>query len=271
MAPVRLRLLVPVAAAMGCAALALLPATSNASPSGGSAASSTTRPARFTAGPAHRAVGFGSGRIGDTADAPAAAGQHPFNVNGYNWSGVVVTGSGFTSVSASWTEPSVTCTSTNDEMAIWVGLDGYGSSTVEQVGVATDCSSGHPAYQGFYEMYPAAPVYYSNPVSGGDQITASVTRSGTSYTLKLSDATKGWTKTTTKSMSASNSSAEVIVESSTASFPKFGDINFSSVTINGNPVGTYNPVLLDASNSYGYEDHTSPVSGSKFSVAYLRE
>jgi hypothetical protein len=38
-----------------------------------------------------------------------------------------------------------------------------------------------------------------------------------------------------------------------------------------NPIGTANPVLLDASNSYGDEDHTSAVSGSKFSVSYLRE
>ena len=79
-------------------------------------------------------------------------------------------------------------------------------------------------------------------------------------------------RTTIKSTSAgSNSSAEVIVESSTASFPKFGDINFSNVAINGNPIGTDNPILLDASNNYGYEDHTSAVSGSNFSVTYLRE
>lgn len=264
MAAIRLRSLVPAVAAAACAVLALLPATSNASP----APSPAARPARLTAGPGHR---FGPGRIGGTATAKAAADQQRFNLNGYSWSGVAVTGSGFTSVSASWTEPSVTCNSYNDEMAIWVGLDGYGSSTVEQVGVAIDCSSGHPVSQGFYEMYPAAPVYYSNPISAGDQITASVTRSGTSYTLKLSDATKGWTKSAIKSMNASNASAEVIVESSTASFPKFGDINFSNVTINGNPVVTYNPTLLDASNSYGYEDHTSAVSGSNFSVTYLRE
>lgn len=266
MAAIRLRSLVLAVAAAACAVLALLPATSNASPAGSSAPSPAARPAQLTAGPAHR---FGPGRIGGTAP---AKGQQRFNINGHSWSGVVVTGSGFTSVSASWTEPSVTCNSYNDEMAIWVGLDGYGSSTVEQVGVATDCSSGHPAYQGFYEMYPAAPGYYSNSISAGDQITASVTRSGTSYTLKLSDATKGWTRTTIKSTSAgSNSSAEVIVESSTASFPKFGDINFSNVAINGNPIGTDNPILLDASNNYGYEDHTSAVSGSNFSVTYLRE
>jgi Peptidase A4 family len=205
-----------------------------------------------------------------------AALTHPmvggkFNQNGYNWSGIVTTGSGFTSVSASWNEPTVTCNSSNDLYAPWVGIDGYGSSSVEQTGVATDCSSGRPVYQAWYEMYPANPVYYSNAVSGGDSFTGKVTRSGTSYTLTITDNTKGWTKTTTKSYSGANASAEFILESPTAAYPRFGKVTFTNALVNGKSIGSYSTVALDASSSAGYEDHTSAISGSSFSVTYVRE
>jgi Peptidase A4 family len=242
-------------AAAACAAFALMPAAGTAV---------TSHPA-LTYAPAH---------LGGTSHAnlTAAAGKKGFNVNGYNWSGAAATGSGFSSVSASWTEPSVTCNSTNDLMAPWVGIDGYGSSSVEQTGVATDCSSGRPVYQGWYEMYPAAPVYYSNAVSAGDHINASVTRSGTTYTLVLSDTTKGWTKTTTRSGSNANSSAEVIIESPTGAYPRFGSVSFTNAKINGSNLANFSPTLMDASNSSGaYEDRTSAVSGGSFSISYLRE
>ena len=105
----------------------------------------------------------------------------------------------FATATASWTEPSASCNSTNDLFAPSVGIDSDGSATVEQAGVAADCSSGSPVYQAWYEMYPAAPVYYRNPVSAKDKITATVVRTGTStYRLDISDTTKGWSKSVTK-------------------------------------------------------------------------
>lgn len=197
---------------------------------------------------------------------------HGYNQNGYNWSGYVATGSGFTSVSSTWTETSATCSSSNDLYAPWVGIDGYGSSSVEQTGVQTDCSSGSPVDSAWYEVYPANPVYYSNPVSAGDVITATVTRSGTKYTMKLNDKTKGWTKTTTKSYNGANASAEVIMESPTAAYPNFGTVRFSGSTINGKSLSTFSPIAFDASNNSGqYEDHTSTLSGGNFSISYTRE
>jgi hypothetical protein len=199
-----------------------------------------------------------------------------YNINGYNWGGYAAQGSGFTSVSAAWTEASATCNSTDDLYAPWVGIDGYGSSTVEQTGVATDCSSGSPVHQAWYEMYPANPVYLSRtsyPVSAGDHITASVTYAGSSkYTLKLTDSTRGWTYTTSKSLSAQRTSAEVIIESPTGAYPNFGTLTFTSATVNGSSLGSFNPVALDPSNG-AYEARTSALgsSGTSFSETYLRE
>ncbi|HEY4023288.1 MAG TPA: G1 family glutamic endopeptidase [Pseudonocardiaceae bacterium] len=195
-----------------------------------------------------------------------------FNQDGGNWSGFVATGSGFSSASVSWTEPQVSCNSSNDLMAPWVGIDGYGSNSVEQTGVQTDCSSGSPVDSAWYEMYPASPVYYNDPVSPGDQINSSVTTDGNgNYTLVLSDTTQGWTETTPASYQGANASAEAIIESPTAAYPNFGSVNFSGFTINGSDAGQFNPTALDASNSSGFEDHTSALSGGSFSIAYQQE
>ncbi|MFF7992420.1 G1 family glutamic endopeptidase [Kitasatospora xanthocidica] len=198
-----------------------------------------------------------------------------YNTNGYNWGGYAATGSGFTSVSATWTEPRATCNSTNDLYAPWVGIDGYGSSTVEQTGVATDCSSGSPVNQAWYEMYPAGPVYLSTssyPVSAGDSISASVTYAGSNrYTLKLTDSTRGWTYTTTKTLTAQRTSAEVIIESPTGSYPNFGTLSFTSATVNGTSLGSYGPVALDPSANGTYEARTSALTagGTAFTDTYL--
>jgi len=200
-----------------------------------------------------------------------------YNTNGYNWGGYAATGSGFTSVSATWTEATATCNSTNDLYAPWVGIDGYGTSTVEQTGVATDCSSGSPVDQAWYEMYPANPVYLSlssYPVSAGNSITASVTYAGSSkYTLKLTNSSRGWTYTTTKSLSAQRASAEVIIESPTGAYPNFGTLSFASATINGASLGSFSPVALDPSSNGTYEARTSALgsSGTSFSESFLHE
>ncbi|MDI5961825.1 G1 family endopeptidase [Streptomyces sp. SL13] len=178
-----------------------------------------------------------------------------------NWGGYVAQGS-FTSISGSWVEPSVTCNSTNDLFAPWVGLDGYGSQSVEQAGVQTDCSSGSPVLSAWYEMYPAAPVYWSNPVSEGDTITSSiVSNGGGSYTLTLSDTTQGWTKTVNQNLSADNASAEAVIESPTSSYPSFDQLNFSNITVDGQPFASSNPGSL-TSGGYG----PGPLNGGDFSM-----
>ena len=62
-----------------------------------------------------------------------------------NWSGYAATGGSgaYTSVSGSWTEPTVTCSQTAYS-SFWVGLDGYNSNTVEQTGTDSDCSGSTP-------------------------------------------------------------------------------------------------------------------------------
>jgi hypothetical protein len=228
---------------------------------------------------ARRNIGFSSGKgrisaasmliaavaLTPASARPAAAASgfsplwEPFENS--NWGGYVATGS-FTSISGSWTEPHVTCNSTNDLFAAWVGLDGYGSQTVEQTGVQTDCSSGRPVLSAWYELYPASPVYWSDPVSEGDNISASViSDGGGNYTLTLTDKTKGWSEHTIQNLGAQNASAEAVIESPTSSYPSFNQLNFSGVTVNGQTFDAANPQALDSNGNI-----PGPLSNGSFSM-----
>jgi hypothetical protein len=216
---------------------------------------------------------------------PSARGTH-FQEESTNWSGYAATGSdgAFNSVSASWTEPTATCSSSrrhssDQYAAFWVGLDGYSSDSVEQTGTDSDCDGGTPDYYGWYEMYPADPVYFSNTVEPGDHFSASVTFSGTeTYKLVLTDSTQGWTQTITKNESGlDRSSAEVITEapsSDTGVLPlaDFGTVNYSGATANGASLASQDPaeiIMVDSSGNQ--EDSTSAISSSgAFSNTWLR-
>lgn len=193
-----------------------------------------------------------------------------------NWSGYAATGGRFTSVKASWVQPAVSCTGNDTWSSFWVGLDGDGSSSVEQTGTEADCSGGSPVYSSWYEMYPAYPVNFSNTVRPGDHFTASVTTNGSgSFTLTLADTTAGWSRTVTKSLkSARLASAEVIAEapsSSTGVLPlsDFGSVSFSGATVNGQSLGGFKPDAITMASGGVTKAATSGLSGgSAFSVSW---
>lgn len=157
-------------------------------------------------------------------------------VQSTNWSGYADTGSGFSTVTGSWTEPGVSCTSTTSLAAFWVGLDGYSSSSVEQDGTLIECYLG-TAYQfSWWEMYPTNSIQVvGQSVAAGDHITASVVRSGSSYTLKVTDSTHTANSfSTTQSCSGcANSSAEWIAEAPSGSAGVYPLTNFHSWTESG--------------------------------------
>jgi Peptidase A4 family len=155
--------------------------------------------------PTNHAIGTGLKKVGST-----------------NWSGYADTGSGFSSVVGSWKQPTVKgCSATGKETVevFWVGLDGFSDGTVEQDGTGVACGKGIGAevYFSWWEMFPSNSIQVvSEAVKPGDKITSSVTRSGTKYTLKLSDSkhsSAGFTEHETCSASTcDNASAEWIAE-----------------------------------------------------------
>jgi Peptidase A4 family len=170
------------------------------------------------------------------------------SVGSYNWGGYAsssTTAQTFTKVSASWTVPKATCTAEDRLAVIWVGLDGLTTTTVEQDGTLDWCYKGTAHYYTWYEMYPAGSVDVGEAAAAGDKITASVSRSGTSYTLALTDSThskESFTKTATCALTTcKDESAEWIVER--PSFTTTGmvplaqiatvTVNYATATANG--------------------------------------
>ena len=82
-----------------------------------------------------------------------------------NWSGYAAetnlstpASNAVTAVSGSWTVPTVKG-KTNAYSSVWVGIDGYSSSTVEQLGTEQDTTrSGATRYYAWWEMYPNGSV-----------------------------------------------------------------------------------------------------------------
>jgi Peptidase A4 family len=134
----------------------------------------------------------------------------------YNWSGYADHGAAgsFTAVSAIWRQPATFCGREQRLTATWVGLDGFDNQTVEQDGTLAYCFEGAAYYFTWWEMFPGGSVTVGSSVRPGDLISASVSRSGTSYTLAVKDAsTPANSFSTVQSCtSCQNDSAEWIAE-----------------------------------------------------------
>lgn len=142
------------------------------------------------------------------------------------------------SVQGSWVEPSVSCTAgTASYSAFWVGIDGYSSRSVEQIGTDSDCTSaGAPSYYAWYEMYPKMPVNLALTISPGDTLQASVVYQGAgSFLLTINDLTSKMSFSTHEVYKkAARSSAEWVAEApsggSVLPLADFGSVTFTSCT-----------------------------------------
>ena len=166
------------------------------------------------------------GGIGNAANAAATS---------ENWSGYGAAGTPgtFTSVSSSWTEPAVTCSAQQAFSSFWVGLDGDGTQSVEQTGTEADCNNGAASYQGWFEMFPDAPVFSTTRSRPGTRSARRSSRTAAARsTLTLSDQTKGWTETTDQtSTTAQLGSAEIIAEAPSGTNSVLPLSNFGTVRL----------------------------------------
>ncbi len=168
-----------------------------------------------------------------------------FGANSGTWAGWAATGR-HTSVSASWRQPSVTCAAREtSDSAFWVGLDGYGSRSVEQLGTQSGCANGTPFYSAWTEFYPAPAAYLAVPVTPGDTFRATVSFvSGHNYRLTLTNVTRNRSQTVTGSSNlGTNASVEVVVEAPTdartgrpLALSRFSPVRFTGVTVDNAPL-----------------------------------
>jgi hypothetical protein len=198
-----------------------------------------------------------------------------------NWAGYAASGSAgdFSNVSANWSQPAVTCApGETSYSAYWVGLDGYNSKTVEQIGTASDCKNGTPKYYAWYEMYPKFGAICSLKVSAGDAITASVSydRGSAQMRLKLVDGSDTCTATAKATGSMARSSAEVIVEApssnhgpgSTLDLADFGTVSFTGATVDGAKFAKSSPDEIIMGTKDSVNAQPSSLTKGRFSVTW---
>lgn len=174
-----------------------------------------------------------------------------------NWSGYAAATSlskpekkSVTQVSGSWVVPALAATPEDSYCSIWVGMDGYASESVEQIGTEHDWISGGQQNYAWFEMYPdTAYLITEFPVDIGDQIYADVKYTGKdTFKLSLFNITKKVFTVIpsqyTKAKNIKRSSAEWVVEapsdqSGVLPLANFVTANFANctATINGK-IGT---------------------------------
>jgi hypothetical protein len=223
-----------------------------------------------------------------------------------NWSGYAVTGAqnSVTDVKGSWTVPAVFgCSSSGQPdqySSFWIGIDGYNSNTVEQIGTESDCIGGVPTYYVWYEFYPhwGYLVDMGAPIYPGDTISAEVNADSSGlFTLTLKDLTAGKQFiTSTKMKNARRTSAEWIAEApwsggvlplanfDTANFGSqyTGVASTSSATIGsrtgsigsfGSPTGPSSPVqkitMVTSSGATKAQPSDLSTNGSSFSIQWV--
>lgn len=208
-------------------------------------------------------------------------------VQSTNWSGYADDNTGshtYSTVTGHWTEPSVSCTSTTALAVFWVGIDGFTSGSVEQDGTLAECSGGTAFYFTWWEMYPRNSIQVvGQSLAPGDSITASVVRSGTSYTLKVTDSshTANSFTTTQQCSNCKNSSAEWIAEAPSGSggifpLPNFGTWSLSSATVTSGTSGVISSfpddelTMVNSSGAVKAQPSALNSGGNGFSVAWKR-
>lgn len=199
-----------------------------------------------------------------------------------NWSGYAVNCATFTSVSGSWTVPTVTAVPHSKKAvqysATWVGIDGfdYGDDNLIQAGTEQDWIDGTPFYRAWWEILPAdETIIPSISVHPGDVMAVSITQGSPDWTITVTDTTRGQSFTTQEPFGGVRSSAEWIQEAPTvgggiASLAHDSTVEFDELTANGaNPglTGTNAGVMVK-----GGKDISTPsapnAQGNGFAVAY---
>ncbi len=197
-----------------------------------------------------------------------------------------------TGVSGTWTVPTLLPSTNNSSVSIWVGIDGYQTSTVEQIGTAHKWTKGKQQDYAWYEMYPRfANEIVGFPVEPGDEISAKVTYIRyNSFQLEIANLTQG-VKTvvplerTTVTASTVRRAVSWVVEAPFAGKNKTNPIaNFQTITfkdctatIDGVTAGLVNPAWSTAAitmvdNGVVNMVPSAPsADGSSFQVIWKKE
>jgi len=187
------------------------------------------------------------------------------------WTGCCVTQSGYPGVSGtinsiqgSFIVPSIPAVETTD-VSFWVGIGGYGSKDVQQIGIDVYFVDGSYQANIWWEMYPKKMQWETFfDISAGDRVTFSVRYLGSDkFELKWRNDTTGNTFSTVQfKKRATRNSAEFICEQASGwALPRSFAVAWTDLAVNGLPVSTWNWRMV---NQLGIT--VTPLVDNSFSV-----
>jgi peptidase A4-like protein len=156
-----------------------------------------------------------------------------------NWSGYVASGGTFTAVSATWTVPTVSASTSSANAradATWVGIGGATTTDLVQAGTQATVENGVVQYSAWVETLPQPSSDVPLVVKAGDTVTVSLTReTAGSWSITIQNATSGGVYNGTVAYASSASSAEWIEEAPTAGktvvvLDSFGAVQFTNAS-----------------------------------------
>jgi hypothetical protein len=210
-----------------------------------------------------------------------------------NWAGGVLEGSGFKTVTGTFTIPKVSVPSGGSSRTLysasaWVGIDGYScSSAILQTGVDFSIQNGAVTYDAWYEWFPDYAYDFTGiSFSAGDSVTVTVIASSkTGGVATIKNNSKGTSVSHTFSGQTEGSlcqtDAEWIVEDFTqinggqeslVPLVNFGTVTFSgasATTNSGSKIGPAGADVIDLISANGETVLTDvTVGSSSVSVVY---
>jgi hypothetical protein len=222
------------------------------------------------------------------ADGNVKRGLRNTVVTGY-WSGFATTAAApYSSASATFQIANISrdnlAPGSSEYVSEWVGIGGYGDSTLIQLGSeqVVNLTGGAPYAMVWYELYPAPTVYISHPAKMGDVITASLQCTAAcspgqvqTWQLTMTDQTAGWSWTQSVQYQSSMASAEWILEapwdaSGELPLADYVQATFDPVSANGaNPNLTLSANGIQMSDPWGETSNPSdPAGGNVFSTCW---
>jgi hypothetical protein len=197
-----------------------------------------------------------------------------------NWSGYAASGGTFTSVTATWTVPTIS-PSTSGADATWVGIGGLTSNDLIQAGTqAMVDGSGTVEYSSWIEMLPQSSRNVPLSVSAGDSVTVTLTQqSGNDWLITMKNNTTNGSYNVTVQYSSSNSSAEWVQEAPSVgrglvSLDQFGTIQFNGAsavrdgkTMSASALGAKAITMINGQGQAIAQPSTIGNDGSSFTIA----
>jgi hypothetical protein len=168
-------------------------------------------------------------------------------------------GTSFIHVQDTFVVPQVACTGTTAIAQQRAGLDGLSDATVERVGISEACQNAVPAYNAWYQMYPAkGHVEFSMP-HAGDRVHLSVTDDGGHFTLSVQDLSSGQNFTVVKTCSTCQGSSAQVTAGPKTGIPlaNFSSVDFMGIQVTDNG-GVTGGLKNPAWNTVKMTDPTSP-------------